>query len=138
MSKFDDNKKFLKRYRVYVRQIRRLEDKLYSVDDRIESTQSPSISGMPGGGIPRTLSDDLSEREELGQRINSLVKESESIKNEILKVIDHLDNPHQSDVLEMYFIRDVNLETIAEVLHYSTRQVNRLYSQGILSIVAQP
>lgn len=136
MSKFEDNKKFLKRYRLYVRQIKRLEDRLYNVDDRIESTQSPSISGMPGGGIPRTLSDDLSEREELGERINILVKESEVIKNEILKCIDHLENANESNVLEMYFIRDINLEAIAEVLHYSTRQVNRLYSQGVIHIVA--
>lgn len=137
MSKFDDNKKFLKQYRIYLRQINRLEDQLYHVDDRIESTQSPSISGMPGGGIPRALSDDLNERDELGERINALVKESEAIKITILKAIDHLENANESNVLEMYFIRDITLESIAEVLHYSTRQVNRLYSQGVLHIVAQ-
>jgi len=74
----------------------------------------------------------------LNKRINELVKESESIKKRILKAIDHLENANQSDVLEMYFIRDINLEAIAEILHYSTRQVNRLYSQGILHIVALP
>lgn len=136
MSKFEDNKKFLRRYRLYVRQIKRLEDKLYCVDDRIESTQSPSISGMPGGGIPRTLSDDLNERDELNKRINSLIKESETIRDEILNCIDHLENPNESNVLEMYFIRDITLEAIAEILHYSTRQVSRLYRQGISDIVA--
>lgn len=136
MSRFEENKKFLKQYRIYIRQIKRLEDRLYKIDDRIETTQSPQISGMPGGGIPRTLSDDLSEREELGKRINSLNEESESIRISILNCIDHLENPNQANVLEMYFIRDVNLEAIAEILHYSTRQVIRLYRQGINNIMA--
>lgn len=136
MSNFEENKKFLKRYKPYLKQINRLEDRLYELDDRIESTRSPRISGMPGGGIPRTLTDELVERNELESRINDLIKESKVIKTEIIFALDHLENPNEANVLEMYFIRDIDLEAVAETLHYSTRQVNRLYSQGVVNIMA--
>ena len=135
MTRFEENKKFLKRYKPFLRQLKRLEDRLYQLDDRIESTHSARITGMPGGGIPRGLNDELSQREELEQRIDNLLKESTPIKKEIINVLDHLDNPNQANVLELFFINDMDLYTISENLDYSFRQANRLYKEGILNVI---
>lgn len=136
MKNFDKNKKFLKRYLPYYRQINRLEEKLFELDSRVESTHSPSITGQPGGGLRHELQDDLSKREQLENRINDLVQESIPIKTEILKAIDHLDNPNEANVLEMFFIDDIKIASIAEQLSYSFRQANRFYSQGVYNISA--
>ncbi|GEO48475.1 hypothetical protein [Companilactobacillus kimchii] len=134
-DKFQENKKFLKRYKPFLRQLKRLEERLYQLDDRIESTHSARITGMPGGGIPRGLNDELGQREELEQRINNLLMESRPIKHEILSTLDHLDNPNQANVLELFFINDMDLYTISENLDYSFRQANRLYKEGILNVI---
>lgn len=134
-DKFQENKKFLKRYTPFLRQLKRLEERLYQLDDRIESTHSARITGMPGGGIPRGLNDELVQREELESRINKLLVESKPIKTEILDTLDHLDNPNQANVLELFFINDMDLCTISENLDYSFRQANRLYKEGILNVI---
>lgn len=136
MNKFEKNKKFLKRYLPYSRQLNRLEEKLFVLDLRLESTHSPKLSNSPGGGLRRELEDDLAKREELENRINQLVKESIPIKKEILDAIDHLHDPNEADVLELFFIDDIKLSSIAEQLCYSFRNTNKLYSQGVMHILA--
>jgi len=131
---FETNKSFLRRYRPYRRQIKRLETKLYLVDDRIESTHSPAITGMPSGGQRRELTDDLIQREELEQRINRIVREAQPIKSEILDVIDHQANSLEASILEQYFIEDIQLDTIATQMSYSIRQVKRLYGAAVRKI----
>lgn len=127
---FEKRKQFLRRYRPKLRQIKRLENKLHEIDDRIESMHGVQLTGMPGGGLSRDVSDDLARREELENRINRLLKGSKTIKVEILNCIDHLDNSTQSNILEMFFIDDIQLDTVAETLGFSIRQVKRLYGEG--------
>lgn len=131
---FEKNKSFLRRYRPYRRQIKRLETKLYIIDDRIESTHSPKITGMPSGGARRELADDLIQREEIEQRINGIIEEAQPIKSEILNVIDHLSNSLEASILEQYFIDDIQLDTIAKQMTYSIRQVKRLYGDAVRKV----
>lgn len=131
---FEKNKKFLRRYRPKIRQIKRLENKLYVIDDRIESTHGVELTGMPTGGLRRELSDDLARKEEIENRINSLLIEAKPIKDEIIKCIDHLENPTQANILEMFFIEDIQLDTVAETLGFSIRQIKRLYGEGVRAI----
>ncbi|WP_261809542.1 hypothetical protein [Levilactobacillus humaensis] len=135
-NQFEKNKTFLRRYRPYQRQIKRLEAKLYLIDDRIESTHSPAITGMPSGGQRRELADDLIRREEIEERINRIIHESRPIKAEILEAIDHMDNSLEANVLEQYFIEDVQLDKIADQIGYSIRQVKRLYGDAVNKVNA--
>lgn len=128
---FEKNKKFLRRYRPYFRQIKRLETKLYVIDDRIESVHSPSMTGQPGGGKRRELADDLIRREEIEERINHLIKKSRPVKLEITDCLDELSNSLEASILEQYFIEDIQLDTIAIQMSYSFRQVKRLYGDGV-------
>lgn len=131
---FEKNKSFLRRYRPYQRQIKRLETKLILIDDRIESTHSPKLTGMPSGGQRRELADDLIQREEIEQRINRIIVEAKPIKAEILNSIDHLSNSLEASILEQYFIEDVQLDTIAKQMSYSIRQVKRLYGDAVRKV----
>lgn len=128
---FEKNKKFFRQYRRYHRHIERLENRLYELDRKLETIHAVKLTGLPKGGLPRDLSDSLQQREELENRINNLVAESNPIKNKILSVIDHQDNDVEAQVLEMFFIEDIQLDVIAKQLHYSMRQIKRLYGNSV-------
>ena len=131
MGEFEVNKRYLRRYRPFFRQIRRLETKLSVIEDRIRTVHSPSMSGQPGGGKRRELADDLIEKEELEVRIERLIKKSRPVKAEVTQCIDGLENSLEATVLEQYFIEDIQLDTIALQMSYSFRQVKRLYGDGV-------
>lgn len=133
MDEFQKNKKFLKRYKPYKRNIDRLEQRLFELDVELENLKSPQLSGMPKGSPQmRDLTKRFDKKTELNNRINKLNEEGQPIKDEILDVIDHLENSRQAAILELYFIDDLNLNQIAFKLKYSYRQVSRLYGAGVL------
>lgn len=99
----------------------------------MEQLGSPIITDMPGGGIPTTLNDRYERKEELNERINDKLVEARKIRHELTNIFDQLTNAKQGEVLELYFIECLSLEDIAKRTSYSVRQVNRLYSDGVLA-----
>lgn len=135
VDEFQKNKKFLKRYKPYKRNIDRLEQRLFELDVELENLKSPQLSGMlKGSPQMRDLTKRFDKKTELNNRINKLNEEGQPIKDEILDVIDHLENSHQAEVLELYFIGDIGLIDIANQLSYSFRQASRLYGNGVMAI----
>lgn len=132
-SEFQKRKKFLKRYRYKKRLIESLENRLFELDKQMEQLGSPIITDMPGGGIPTTLNDRYERKEELNERINDKLVEARKIRHELTNIFDQLTNAKQGEVLELYFIECLSLEDIAKRTSYSVRQVNRLYSDGVLA-----
>ena len=65
-------KRFLRRYQNNLSCISRLEAKLVILDERITTIKSPNYSGMPRGGVPVTLDDLLSDKDDLERRIKNL------------------------------------------------------------------
>lgn len=127
-------KSFLKRYRNYLIRIERLEEKLLSIDNQLEGTSSKRISDMPTGGVPVTVDDLLSRKEETQKRIQRLIDISSQVKSEIYELIDQIDDYRFAEVLEAYFIECKTLECIAEEKHYSVKHIKYLYGSGIKGI----
>lgn len=132
-SEFQKRKEFLVRYRYKKRLVESLENRLFELDAKMEQLSSPVITDMPGGGIPTTLNDRYERKEELNERINNVLVEARKIRRELTNVFDQLDNARQGEILELYFIEELSLEDIAVQTDYSLRQVNRLYSDGVLA-----
>lgn len=130
---FQQHKDFLVRYRYKKRLVESLENRLFELDAKMEQLSSPVITDMPGGGIPTTLTDRYERKEELNERINHVLVEARKIRRELTNVFDQLDNARQGEILELYFIEELSLEDIAVQTDYSLRQVNRLYSDGVLA-----
>ena len=124
-------KRALKRYRKNVACIERLERKLISLNERIKSVKSPTLSGMPRGGVPVTLDDLLSDKLDLEDRIKRLRIKSRGLKLAVYEEIDNLEDPRYCDVLEMFFIDCLSFDEIAEELGYTERHVIKLYSEAI-------
>ena len=127
----ESKKRYLKRYRKTLALIDRLKSKVVILEDRIGSPRSPNLSGMPRGGNPITDEDLIADKLEIEDRISRLEIKASKYKKEILDVIDELDDPRYAEVLESYFIRLKDFETIAEENNYTTRHVARLYREGI-------
>lgn len=124
-------KRSLKRYRKNLACIKRLEEKLVILDERITAVKSPSLSGMPRGGTPVTLADLVSDKVDLEKRIERLKAKGKKLKSEIYEEIDSLEDPRYCEVLEAHFIEGLTFESIAEEMGYTERHVYTLYSEAI-------
>ena len=124
-------KRSLKRYRKNLACIERLEKKLVLLDDRITGLKSPSLSGMPRGGVPVTIDDLMSDKLDLEDRIKRLKAKSRGLKNAVYEEIDSLEDPTDVEILEAFFIDGLSFEEIAEDLGYSERRVIARYSEAI-------
>ena len=90
---------------------------------------------MPRGGIPVSVSDLISDKDILEDRIKKLKIKNTEIKKSILEEIDSLEHRRHSEVLELYFIDCLSFEDISEELGYTVRHIVRLYTEGINQLV---
>ena len=130
----EKKKKYLKRYRKNLTLIARLSNKLEELNQRIYTVKAPSLSGMPRGGDPVTLSDLVAEKTDLEDRIVRLAAKGRIIRREILEVIDDLDDVRYAQVLEAFCIEAKSFDEIADETGYNVRHVIRLYSEAIAAI----
>ena len=127
-------KQYLKRYKRNCTLVNRLEKRLVELDERLYAVRSVVISDMPRGGAARELSDIISDKQELEERINRLVTNGRKYRTEILELIDKLDNSNYAEVLEAFFIDCKDFGQIAEGMGYTERYVIKLYSLAILAL----
>jgi len=134
IQEIEKKKRSLKRYKKNLACIRRLEEKLALLDERIKSVKSPSLSGMPRGGVPVTTEDLIADKMELEERIKRLKRKKSSLKNQILEEIDSLEDPRYCEILEAFFIDCLSLDDIADKEGYTVRHVYRLYSEAVTQL----
>lgn len=113
-SDFEKKKRYLKKYSWTLKKIERLE------------MRKSELLGH----------DNLSDHDkimlnDLEYRLASLRLDAENQKLDIYDWIDKLDNYLEMEVLEMFFIHDLDFKTIADRLNYSERQVIRFYVNGV-------
>ena len=126
-----ETKKYLKRYKRNLSNIKRLEYKLDELTMRIETVSSPQITGMPRGGQHKTKEDLIAEKIETEERIVKLKSRGRIIRREILDYIDDIDDENIAETLEMFFIDGLAFDDIADEKGYSTRYIAKLYANGI-------
>lgn len=124
-------KDYLKKYTRTINKVSHLNYKLMEIDRSLSSVKSQQISDMPRGGQALSLDDLLIRKEETQSRIDAVSTESISIRREIVKKIDELEDYRHIAVLEAFFIDDMTLDEIAEKEGYSLRHTTRLYSEGL-------
>ena len=130
-------KRFLKRYRKNLNCIVRLEEKLALLDVKLNSVKSPSLSGMPRGGVPVTAADLVADKIDLENRIKRLKEKGKRLKLEIVEEIDSLDEPRYVAVLEGFFIDCLSMEDIADNEGYTVRHVYSLYHDAIRELTVK-
>lgn len=131
IKNIEKKKRSLKRYKKNKACIERLEEKLLTLNERIQSARSPTLSGTPHGGIPVTTADLIADKEDLTYRIARLKDKGRTLKIEILEEIDTLEDYRYCEILEGFFIECRTLEEIADSEGYTLRHVYRLYSEAV-------
>ena len=134
LLELDRRKKYLKRYKRNGILIERLENRLRSLETRIQGVKSPSLSGMPRGGTPVTREDLIADKVDLERRIRRLKTKGDTMRTELLDLIDEVDDPRYAEVLESFFVDCKSFTEIAEDMGYTERHVIRLYSEAILAL----
>jgi hypothetical protein len=128
-------KQSLKRYRKYRSSIRRLEKKIYLLDERIKSVKTPNYSATPRGGTPITVEDLIADKLELEERLERFKAKAQKAKREILSELDELEDDRYSELLETYYIDCIPFETISENMGYTERHIYRLFNEAISALV---
>lgn len=134
IQEIEKKKRSLKRYKKNLACIRRLEEKLALLEVKLNSVKSPSLSGMPRGGVPVTMEDLVADKIELEARIKRLNRKKSSLKSQILEEIDSLEDPRYCEILEAFFIDCLSLDDIADKEGYTVRHVYRLYSEAVTQL----
>ena len=136
IREIERKKKYLKRYRKNIKLVVRLTEKLSVLNERLYAMKTPILSDMPRGGVPVTIDDLLSDKQDLEKRIKKLKSRGKKAKAEIID-FDSLDDPRYAEILEAFFIDCKNFEEIAEENCYTVRHVVRLYSEALIEIECQ-
>lgn len=128
-------KRFLRRYEQNTKKIDVLRTALDEKRSRLYSVSSPKLTGMPRGGVYKTKEDLVAEIENIERRLSRAIKKGQTIKLEILDVIDEVADAKYCRILELYYIEFKTLEQIAEEMNYSYRWIVDLYHQAIQAVV---
>ena len=119
-----------------LKSIRELAIRLNRVNDEIERLRSyvqrtsPSLDGMPHGGQhDDAMADYAAEVERwLDDRIELAGKIMEEIKSLSDEIVE-LKKP-TADIIWMYYAEGKSIRQIANILHYSRRQVYNKWNEG--------
>lgn len=128
-------KRYLKRYKKNKACIDDLKSRISELDDRITSIGSPTMSGMPRGGIPVTKEDLIAKKDDLERRLLNREAKSEILKRETIDEIDKLDDLRYIRLLECFLIDCIPFDDLPYELGYSDRHIDTLYREAILELV---
>ena len=127
-------KRSLKRYRVNMSCIERLEEKYTLLKMQLENAKGVNISSMPRGSSPRTIEDMILDKIDLEKRIKRLKDKGHRLKDQILDEIDSLEDPRYCEVLEAYFIDCLSIAEISDKMGYNERYIYDLYKKAVYAL----
>ena len=126
----DQKKQYLKSYRSTLWNIQLLEDEIQMFQS---FSNTPSYIIHPVYGT-QTFTDYTSYRTQIDTQITRLqAKRLESIQyyQEILQCISAIEDPTEQTLLRLKYIHGNTLESIAETLNYSLRQIHNIHRHAL-------
>lgn len=126
----DQKKQYLKSYRSTLWNIQLLEDEIHMFQS---FSNTPSYIIHPVCGT-QAFTDYTSYRTQIDTQIARLqAKRLESIRyyQEILQCISAIEDPTEQTLLRLKYIHGNTLESIAETLNYSLRQIHNIHRHAL-------
>ncbi len=126
----DQKKQYLKSYRSTLWNIQLLEDEIHMFQS---FSNTPSYIIHPVCGT-QAFTDYTSYRTQIDTQITRLqAKRLESIRyyQEILQCISAIEDPTEQTLLRLKYIHGNTLESIAETLNYSLRQIHNIHRHAL-------
>lgn len=130
-KEIEKKKAYLRRYKKNLAKIKRLEEKVEYINERMINLRAIRITDEPRGTTSISKAELLSDKIEYEERIERLKIKSRQLRKEIAEAIDTLEEVRHIDVLEAFFLDCLTFEEISEKLGYTLRHTIHLYSEGI-------
>lgn len=130
----EEKKRWLYRYKNNRYKVARLEEKLLSLSNRIESIRSPNYSGIPKASTQITIEELIADKMDLERRIKQLKEKGIKYRSEIQEAIDNIEVDKYAEVLEHWFINCMSADDIGDIMGYSSRYIFILYSKALQEI----
>lgn len=67
---------------------------------------------------------------DMQNEINADIDRFVDLKNEVIRVIEQVDNPHIYDVLYMFYVQEINWTEISKTLNFTYQWVHELKNRG--------
>ncbi len=106
------------------------EDRLKKI--RVYLSRYTKIGGMIDwlkGRLAEAVNPD--DRKSLEERIEKQNVRYVQARSEIIDLIYSLSDPKQIEVLELHYINDMSIESIADTLNYSARHIRRIQREAL-------
>ena len=130
----EEVRKYLLRYRLEKKRIRRLAEQIEELRTRKAYPGSPALDAMPHGSDPSDLSDYAARLDELERELGAEQVAADRAALEVIQTINRLEDELEKDVLTLYYVRGYRWEHICYELSYSWKQVFRIRNRAFRNI----
>lgn len=112
-------------------EIRRLEDKIMEIDSKLQSAKTPTLTGMPKGGLMTDIVDKISDLNELREMYwrqwHKLMQKRIRIEN----VINSLDDTIERALMGYKYIDGLTWEDVCLRIGYSWERTHHFHKQAL-------
>lgn len=130
----DEVRKYLLRYRLEKKRIRRLAEQIEELRTRKAYPGSPSLDAMPHASDPSDLSDYAARLDELERALGAEQVAADRAALEVIETINRLEDETEKDVLTLYYVRGYRWERVCIDLGYSWQHVFRIRSRAFRNL----
>ena len=124
-------RQWLSRYRELIDEIERETREAHYWEDKAVSLSSSKLSFAPKSKRLVSMQDYVAEFLDLASHCAELGKQAQAAKDEINKALESLEEPSHRTVLRMKYIDGMTFQQIADRLHYSKRQIQRIHGRAL-------
>lgn len=127
---------YLNAYKELKEQIIESNEEIEILDTKLQYIKGLTISDMPrGGGSHVTMEDLISDKIELENQLEDILKRIDSIKLEITKsIFDGLEDQYEKDVLYNFYIDIKPINQISKELNLTFKEVKSIFDSAIDNI----
>ena len=126
-------KEFLRMARDADRRIDKATERVERLRARLEAGRLNQLTGMPRGGN-EDWTDTADSLIELERVVNARVREMCRVKRLAMEAIEAVEEMLYREVLELYYLDGYTWEQVADVMHYSKRNVTNLHGKALRKI----
>lgn len=115
-------------------EIRRLEDKIMEIDSKLQSAKTPTLTGMPKGGLMTDIVDKISDLNELREMYWRQWHKQMQKRIRIENAINSLDDTIERALMGYKYIDGLTWEDVCVRIERSWTQTHRIHRNALKKI----
>jgi RNA polymerase sigma factor (sigma-70 family) len=127
----EEKKEYLKKLRESKNALKRIEEQLKEVESETVPKMSKINTVVRGSSMRKDLSDYISKKEELVNKMTKAKYERVDIYNDVFHAIEEMNDERERTILTLRYIKGLKWEEIAVQLHVERAQVHRIHAKAL-------